>query len=173
MVEHSSERHVRFTINSYETDFETGITWDKRQVIWGLLCPHLVAYFFSASGVLLERVVKEWAYPAPRMGGSGPYQIYDKEFVRQINEQFTYWKNDLGFDPRPVSVLPFWDEERFVRAQNIPEHLRDPSDCETEEDREEFDAEIEEWNERNQRGEFVFYWAKDYYMSADGEVFST
>ncbi|MBC7808866.1 MAG: hypothetical protein H7145_22255 [Akkermansiaceae bacterium] len=138
-----------------------------------MLCPHLVAYFFSSSGVSLETVVKEWAYPAPRMGKNRPYNIYDKEFVLQINEQFADWKRDLRSYSCPVSVLPFWDEENFVGAQQIPEHLRDPSDCETQDDQAQFDAEIEEWRERSQRGEFVFYWAKDYYMSADGEVFST
>ena len=70
-----------------------------------------------------------------------------------------------------IGVQPFFDE-RFVGACEASHELLDLSD--TDEDKqEELEEELALWKERKEAGEFVFYWAKDYLISADGIVQAT
>ncbi|MFO0964158.1 MAG: hypothetical protein U0793_01040 [Gemmataceae bacterium] len=67
-----------FPIQGYGDEFSTGVCADGRQVVMGLLCPHLVAYFFDRKGKLLGDEHRPWNKPAPRMGPDGPYNIYER-----------------------------------------------------------------------------------------------
>lgn len=131
-----------FSIRGYGDDFYTGGTSDKSQIIMGLLCPSLVAYFFSPNGWLLGREVRPWHYPAPGAQGEG-YDIYDERFQTRLGEQMRGWMKDIGFLARPICVEAFADEEFSVG-------IADEEDAGT-----------------------VLYWAKEYYLSSDGEVEST
>ncbi len=138
-----------FNIRGYEHDFYTGCTGDGRQVVLGLLCPSLVAYFFSPDGGLMGREVRSWEHPAPGAEGIG-YSIYDKQFQGRLAEQMQGWKQELHFSPGPIHVEAFFDEEYYV---GFEEEAIDQA--------EEADDEI------------VFYWAKEYFLATDGEVEST
>jgi hypothetical protein len=152
-----------YTLNGYTPDFYTGHAHDGRQVLMGLLCPELVAYFFTPDGTLLHREIRPWNYPASRFGDDGPYQIYDAEFSHRLSDQIADWQQEMGFEPKQIRVKEFFDEEHSVGIKTLPEPGEDPDwdeDAET----------LEAWREE---GIFEFYWAKDYLMSADGNVEST
>jgi hypothetical protein len=159
-----------FNIAAHPYDFQTGITSEGRQVLMGLLCPHLVAYFFSPAGDLQEREARAWHYPAPRMKGNGPFQIYDDEFERRLNLQRDEWKQAMGFKESPIRVKEFFDKENSVGIEPLPEHMLDLSWCEDEEEQQLVEQGRDEWIAE---GKFVFYWAKDYFMTRDGEVESS
>jgi hypothetical protein len=161
-----------YIIKGYAQDFYTGQTDNGRQVLMGLLCPDVIAYFFAPSGELLHREIRPWEYPAPRHGEDGPYKIYDSEFEKHLFAQISRWQGEIGYHEQAIGVQPFFDEERFVGACEIPHELLDLSDAD-EDEQEELEEELALWKERKAAGEFVFYWAKDYLMSTDGTVEAT
>lgn len=152
-----------YSLNGYGSDFYTGRIGDGRQALMGLLCPELVTFFFSPDGALIGREARPWDYPAPQFHGDGPYQIYDAEFRRRLEEQMSGWKSALGFEAQTIGVQAFFDREYYVGVEELP-------GPEEEEDWEGEAEVLEAWREQ---GVFTFYWAKDYIMSADGEVEST
>jgi hypothetical protein len=155
----------RYPIRGYVGDFQTGIAADGRQVVMGLLCPELVAYFFTPGGDLIASEARPWGYPAPRWGGrdDGAYQTGDPEFERRLTAQADAWRGEIGFQPSPIAVRAFFDRERWVGVEELPE----PGEAEDwEEDEETLNA----WRAE---GCFTFYWAKDYLLSADGTVQAT
>lgn len=157
-----------YLIRGYGRDFETGITSDDYQVLMGLLCPHVVAYFFSSDGALAEIQQREWSTPAPRMGADGPYRIYDQEFQDRLCEQILNWQSEIGFTASVIRVRPFFDDEHWVGIEALPEYLQEID--ESDDDYAFLSTEREKWKDE---GNFVFYWAKDYYMTGDGKVSST
>ncbi len=159
-----------FTLKGYE-DFRCGVTSDSRQVIIGLLCPHLVAYFFSSEGVLLSREERVWNHPAPRVKDVGPFNVYDEQFVQMLDRQIEEWRSEIGLVWQPIKVQPFFDNH--VGAQAMPLDIDDFSWCQDDEALEEAQSYFKDWQERSKRGDWVFYWSKDYEMTADGEVEST
>jgi hypothetical protein len=164
-----------FPLQGYGDDFVTGVCADGRQVVMGLLCPYLVAYFFAPDGRLLEDEDRLWERPARRMGGDGPYMIYDDDFQAALARQRKEWQAALGFQPCPIQVRAFLDGRHPVGIELLPDYLQEhePADWEGEPD-EEVRQDIEQsratWLAS---GQFVWWWAKDYWMSADGEVEST
>jgi hypothetical protein len=136
----------------------------------GLLCPTLVAYFFAPDGVLLRTEERPWDYPAPRLHGTGPYSIYDPEFRSKLQLQFASWQAEIGFRPEVIWIQAFLDLERFVGIEAIPEHLLTGEEDEDAAECIEREKALQDWIAN---GNFVFWWAKDYYMSKDGEVEST
>jgi len=161
---------ITYRINGYGEDFDTGTIQGDRQVLMGLLCPHLVAYTFSCDGELQHIEVRDWNYPAPRMGADGPYKIHDPLFLHNLTLQFTAWWQEIGFHPQSITVQSFFDEERFVGIQPVPDWLIDGYDGESDEGRLQREQDRQEWYDS---GSFVFWWAKNYFMSPDGEVEST
>lgn len=159
------------TIQGYGSDFWTGGTSDSRQVVMGLLCPHLVAYFFSSEGHFMEVEARPWEYPAPRLSHNAPFQIHDAEFERSLGEQFAWWENELDFEAKPIQIQPFFDQERWVGTQEMADYLADANE----------DDETEELDEGEQAeraaliatGQFIFYWAKEYWLAPDGHVTGT
>lgn len=161
-----------FAIQGYGDNFYTGLTCDGHQVLMGLLCPNLVAYVFSAEGLLLRREVYPWNYPAPRMHGTGPYQIYEATFRTHLAHQFEQWKADIGFRPETIWVQAFFDPDSHlsVAIEEIPEHLLVGEEGEDVEDRMEREGVLKTWIAN---GNYVLWWGKDYYIGPGGEVEST
>ncbi len=158
-----------YQLNGYEDDFYTGLTDDGRQALMGLLCPNLVVYFFSPEGVLLGHEVRPWRHPAPGSSGQG-YHIYDSEFQHSLAEQFSEWSREIGLKSGGIQVQRFFDEEECVGIEDLPEHYENLDLWEDPDERQLVEQERREWLTQ---GQFVFWWAKDYYMAADGEVDST
>ena len=176
-----------YTIQNHGYDFFTGICSDGRQAVMGLLCPHVVAYFFDREGRFLGSERQPWNHPAPRMcmppelahiptimpPGLGPYKISDPEFQRALSAQLEQWQAILGYNSTSIRVRMFFDAQHCVGIRPIPDCLkptkRNLADLSADE-RDEAERERQEWlNE----GRFVWWWGKDYWMNSDGEVEST
>lgn len=154
-------RRGRYPIQGYGTDFHAGVVADKRQAIMGLLCPNVVAVFFDPLGDFLEAQQRR----LPFMGSKGPYDIYDA----RVGQHLRSWQEALGFRPRVVRVRRFSLPEWGVGIDDLPTHylefLENPDEFP------EIDVEmIRAWQEA---GQFVFWWAKDYWMDRSGRVEST
>jgi len=169
-VDDTSDNRL-FPIQGYCDEFVTGTCANGRQVVMGLLCPHLVAYFFDPNGELLCDELRPWDTPAPRMGPDGPYQIYDAAFQDALAEQKHEWQKELGFRASTIRVRPFLDSRHPVGISPLPEDL-ETDECNKlgEDERKHIEELRTEWIAR---GQFVWWWAKDYYMSKDGAVDST
>jgi hypothetical protein len=165
-----------YKIQNHGEDFFTGVCSDGRQVVMGLLCPHVVAYFFDSKGRFLESERQLWVHPAPRMTmppelshiptvmapGTGPYKIYDSQFQAAIKIQIEQWQQALGWRAATIEVLEFFDATHSVGIRRMPGYLKgkDP----------EIEHERQNWISK---GQFVWRWSKDYEMDPDGEVEST
>jgi hypothetical protein len=162
----ASEPPRSFTLQSYEDEFYTGSAHAGTKVLMGLLCPHVVTYFFDSAGALVKIERQLWNHPAPKSEDDGPYQIYDDQFVQSIGQQIRERQKEIGFQEKPIRVLKFADED--VGIKELPGYLEeairnDPTD-------EELAEEVADFKELN---DFVFCWAKEYWMSVSGEVVST
>lgn len=150
------ENHL-FPIQGYEEEFCTGTCADGRQVVIGLLEPQLRAYFFDPQGNLLGKEHRPYQKPIKWGDNSAIY-----------NE----WQRELGFLSGTIHVRGFFDSEEDVGIELIPQHLQ------PEEIAAEPDAELRGFLEETRAGwlledNFVWWWAKDYWMTPDGEVEST
>jgi hypothetical protein len=169
----SDAQQRRFPITSYGDVFVTGVCDDGRQLVMGLLCPLVVAYFFDSDGRLIGDERRPWNHPAPRIGGDGPYRIYDERFQAALDAQLREWQESIGYRPGPIRVRAFLDPRHPVGITLIPEHLDLSKDQRREVDEEELpylDQSRAEWLAA---GNFVWWWAKDYWTAPDGEVIST
>ncbi len=154
-----------YPIQDHGYDFRTGSVGDGREVIMGLLCLYLVAFFFDPKGNYLEtqkRVLHFMKRHQP------PYDIYDK----RIEERLHVWQEEIGLRPKTIKVKRFMSADG-AGIEDLPGHyqqfLEDPSQFD-EEGRQYYPELIRDWREE---GSFVFWWAKDYWMSRNGEVEST
>jgi hypothetical protein len=157
-----------FPIKSY--DYLTGVCGDGRQVVMGLLCPHVVAYFFGRNGELLGDEHRDWITPAPWVP-TGYYDIYDKKFLAGVADQIREWQRAIEFRKGTIRIRAFFDDRHPVGICELPEHLSDEeiANCDDNE-RAELEKSRSKWI---RQGAFVWWWARDYYMSRDGEVEST
>lgn len=137
----------------------------------GLLCPNLVAFFFDEQGNLNQKESRLWEYPATRRDGI--YQIYDDAFRAALAQQKSRWKTEVGFQPGVIHIKQFYDEAHTVGIEILPEHYQDLETSDEFEDEEERQGWMQDRDAWLERGEFVWWWAKDYYMNAAGEVDST
>lgn len=139
----------------------------------GLLCPKLVAFFFDSKGNLLGHEKRAWSDDAAKMVENNSCTIYSDGFRVLIDKQKKEWQAELGFRPATIRVKAFYDGEYPVGIQVLPEHYKDIETAtwfRDEEDRQEFIKSRDRWlAEEN----FVWWWARDYYMSKDGDVEST
>lgn len=158
-----------FPLSSYGDEYLTGHCADGRQVVMGLLCPHLVVYLFDANGRLLSGERQLWNHPAPRLN-SGPFDIYNEAFRTSLDVQFRELQQSLGYSQSPIRVREFFDPDNWVGIEALPSHYRDLETIANEEERKEFIISRDRWLAD---GCFVWWWAKDYYMSKDGEVESS
>jgi hypothetical protein len=160
-----------FALQTEPGDFETGRCADGRQVVFGLLCPHLALFYFDAQGNLLQAEFRDWEHPAPWRNGR--YDIYDDAFEAAFAQQIDRWKAEAGFSPGTIQIKEFMDDAHWVGIQILPEHYQDletSDEFDNEAERQEYIRDRDEWIAR---GDFVWWWAKDYYMNAEGEVEST
>jgi hypothetical protein len=176
-----------YRIQNHRRDYFTGICRDERQVVLGLLCPHVVAYFFDSDGRFVGHERQLWNHPAPRMrlppelshiptimpAGAGPYKIHDPEFQAALAVHLEQWQKSLRYSAAPIPILKFFDAPSRIGIRLIPDCLkataRNLSGMSAHE-RREVEREREEWLAR---GRFVWWWGKDYWMNSDGEVEST
>jgi hypothetical protein len=163
-----------FPIQNHGYDFFTGVCPDGRQVVMGLLCPELVAFFFDSEGNYLGREERPWSVEAGQLAGrEPPYNIFGDRFQEVIGNQLREWQCELGFRIATIRVKEFLDDEQTVGIEVLPSHYRDiETDTwfRSEEERQRFIESRDRWLER---GSFVWWWAKDYFMSKDGAVEST
>jgi hypothetical protein len=146
-------------------DFRTGLVSDRRQVVMGLLCPYLVAVFFDPEGNLLGTQKRDLPFMREQQP---PYNIYDK----RVEDHLRRWQEEIGYSPKTIKVKRFMIPEG-VGIEDLPgeyqEVLDNPSQFEegTKQD-------YAEWTRLWQAtGQFVFWWAKDYWMSREGAVKAT
>lgn len=107
-----------FRIKSYGDDFVTGLSDDGRQVVMGLLCPELVAYFFDQDGRLLGNERRSWLHPARQMGPHSPYQIYDDAFQEAIVGQLRGHVN-LSYNVRAARCGNLTIRRRFHASAQL------------------------------------------------------
>ncbi len=161
-----------FPIQNDEATLATGICADGRQVMMGLICPQLVAYFFDRDGEIIGGERQQWNHPAPSMGEDGPYQIYDLAFRVAIAEQMKDWQTKLGFKQSKIEIQDFFDDELYVGITLIPDHLELEEIEKTDdlEERKYFEEDRENWLAN---GNFVWWWCEEYWMSKEGKIEST
>lgn len=166
---YKAPKDLLYPLQSY--DYETGMCADGRQVVMGLLCPNLVAFFFDMQGNLLGKELRLWKHPA--RFENGRYHTYEDEFEAALEQQKTEWQAEIGFQPDTIRVKHFFDAELLVGIELLPDHyleLETTDWISNEEERQEYIKDRDSWLEN---GNFVWWWARDYYMSAEGEVEST
>ena len=133
----------RFRIKSYGIDFATGRGASGAQFLMGLLCPDVVLYRFDPRGNLLGGQSRRWCRAAARINGA--YRIDDPAFQEHIARQIASWQSEIGFVKGPIEVCAFFDGDKYVGV-GPPED----QDC-----------------------HHVLWWAKDYWLSENGDVEST
>src|SRR5262249_16937227 len=144
----------RYPIKSHKYyGFYAGLTSDGRQVLMGLSCPSLVAFFFDTEGELLsveQRPVDIF------QGATPPYDIYNARIQALIRE----WKTDMGFQRATIKVKKFFSEELYIGIEDYPSHfdeiLSDPE--EDEEEKQSIRDSMKSWDEDEQ---FVLQWGND------------
>jgi hypothetical protein len=155
--------------------FHAGMTGDNRQVLMGLLCPNLVAFFFDMEGNLLDVQERLLTFLQPSgvfvdgeliEGLVRRYDIYDE----RIPPALEAWQKEIGFQPTVIRVKKFFVGGTGIQEQ--PEHfaeiLVDPDA--TEEEKRSVHASLEEWEAD---GQFVLWWGSDYWLNGTGEVSSS
>ena len=163
-----------FSIKNDGVDFFTGHCADGRQLVMGLLCPELVTVLFDAEGNYLCSEERPWSAAAAKVAGhKPPYDICNEPFQKLIAAELTEWQNELGYRPGTIRVKTFWADNHHVGIDQLPYHYRDLETADwipNEEERREMMASRDRWLAD---GDFVFWWAKDYFMSKEGDVTST
>ncbi|MFO0964159.1 MAG: hypothetical protein U0793_01045 [Gemmataceae bacterium] len=96
---------------------------------------------------------------------------FTSAFEKALAKQLREWKKELGFRAGAIKIRAFLDKRYPVGVALLPDHLeRDEIKKLDEDERREFEKSRGEWLAE---GQFVWWWAKDYYMAKDGEVEST
>jgi hypothetical protein len=163
-MESQSER--RYPIKSHASYcFYTGVTSGGRQVLMGLFCPDLLAFFFDAEGNLLG--VDDRPVPFFR-GVPPPYNIYDERIAPLLDA----WQREIGFRPTTITVKKFFSPEHHIGIEDYPSHfeeiLSDPGA-----DEEEKRATRDSIRLLDEGGQFVLFWGNDYWLDSSGEVVSS
>lgn len=182
-----------FTINSYGDEFLTGETNDGRLVLMGLLCPKLVAVFFGSDGRYASCENYDLTMLPPRIGVTGvswetdkgtesidgiqpgSYQIYDPAFRKSFVHDLDQFKRLIGFTERAIRVQQFHVDAQGIGIDLLPDHLAEFKEnptavAEDEDDHNDLQESLDEWENA---GNFVLWWAKDYWFGPEGEVEST
>jgi hypothetical protein len=162
----TSRRERRYPIQSHESYFfYAGVTPDDQQVLMGLCCPNLVAFYFDAEGNLLKVAERPVAF---FQGVVPPYDIYDKRIAPLLKA----WRKEIGVRPVTISVKKFFSSEHDIGIEDYPSHfeeiLSDPKT--TKDERRDVQNSITLWDED---GQFVLLWGNDYWLDSSGEVVSS
>ena len=163
-MEQSRER--RYAIQTHDSyGFYTGLTPNDEQVLMGLFCPDLVAFYFDREGNLLRTDRR----PVPFFQGvTPPYNIYDKRIPPLIKA----WQKEIGFRSATIQVKKFFSHKPYIGIEDYPAHfqeiLSDP-DADEEEKADVRDSMVS-WDKD---GQFVLQWGNDYWLDESGEVVSS
>jgi hypothetical protein len=162
----AEERERRYPIKTHESyGFFAGVTPDKTQVLMGLCCPNLVAFFFDSKGGLLKLEKRSITF---FQSVTPPYDIYDDRIPVLIDA----WKTEVGFHPITIMVKKFFSRELYIGIEDYPDHfeeiLSDPKAC--EEEKNDIRDSIRLWDKA---GQFVLLWGNDYWLDRSGEVVSS
>ena len=145
--------------------FYADVTPDNKQVLMGVYCPNLIAFFFDSDGNLLSFHQRSLGVEHPH---DGPYNVYSE----RISQQLSAWQLELGFQPTTIKVKKFFQLELKIGIQDQPDHfgemLFDPQVSEDE--KKEVRDSIRRWEECEQ---FVLWWGNDYWLDKTGEVVSS
>jgi hypothetical protein len=162
MIKHEERR---YPIKPDEGYFEAGITNNHEQVLFGLLCPDLVAFFFDSEGNLLriEKRTLDFFHDV-----QPPYNIYDGRIPKHVDT----WKRDMGLQPAVISIKRFFSEDLYIGIEDYPNHFEDNlADPEaSEEEKDDVRNSMQLWDKD---GQFVLWWGNDYWLDGSGRVVSS
>lgn len=167
-----------YPIQSHDAyGFHAGMTADHRQVLIGVTCPYLVAFFFDVEGNFAcgQRRKLEFLQPSGVWvdgelieGMVRRYDTHDERILQCLRE----WQEEIGFNPGVIRVKQFFVQDLVLGIDDYPSHfddiLEDPDEEEAEQ--EEARESIREWAAT---GQFVLYWGHDYWIDAQGQVTSS
>jgi hypothetical protein len=157
-----SEHPRLFPLRGDEGYFHTGTTPDGRQVVAGLLCPFVAAYFFRPDGSFESVEKRPVAFFADK---DPPYRI----FAPEVEAEEAQWLADFRLKPGPIGLQAFFDSKEWIGIELLPEHLKDPDDGEEPYE----EGWLEDCRAWDESGRFVFWWGNDYFIGPDGEVESS
>jgi hypothetical protein len=170
----SVESREFFTIQNCPR-FKTGTSGaDAAQVLMGLYSPDLVCVFFDGGGELV-RVESRPADVPPSAGYPYIYDIYQPAFRARLAGLIESWQREIGYVASPIRIHPFKLQDRFIGVAERPEFyeefLLNPEHAAPNEARRARMHElVRKWD---REGMFVLYWAKDFWMTNDGQIHST
>jgi hypothetical protein len=150
----------QYTLRTYGADdgaarFYTGRLPDGRSGVIGVYHREIVLVRFAADGTLADVQTR----PLKR----GPE-----------DKQALAWQQELGWQPGPIRVRRFMLPDQRIYVADYPPWAivfrHDPYVYPTPEERAQVRERVREWEEN---GWFVFWWDRDYYLDADGNVLST
>ena len=160
-----------YQIQGSDREFYAGIVKGRRQVLMGPQSfTELIAIFFDENGCFLNYELRPLP-PEPVVVGANPY---DPDLVKKIDAVLSRWHAELEFRAAPIKVRKFDCEGN--RVEDLPDYLQEFEDN-PEQPSGPYDPPAEELREtlRNwrEKGMYVLWWGKDYWMTAEGEVDST
>lgn len=163
-MEQNHER--RYAIQSHDGYFfYTGFAPNDEQVLMGLFCPNLVAFYFDLEGSLLRCSQR----PVPFFQGvAPPYHIYDERIPPLIEA----WQKEMGLRLATIKVKKFFSQEHFIGIEDYPSHFHEILSDPTADDEEKADVHesMELWDKD---GQFVLLWGNDYWLDESGNVVSS
>ena len=156
-----------YLIQNEGIDFFTGHTSDGRQVLLGCLSNEfLTGIFFDTHGNLIGSQNRPTS-------GLNPY---DPRLVEKVSASLDAWWKELGFAPGTIRVRRFDCKEAGVRIEDLPDYLeeflQDPEGF-AQNKQESASSYFESGRRWRESGQFVLWWAKDYWLDGGGAVEST
>ena len=155
----------RYAIKPNEGYFSAGVTPVGEQVLMGLFCPNLVAFYFDRDGSLIRSENR----PVPFFHDvSPPYDIYDDRIEPMIEN----WKSEMTYRPATIRVKKFFSNEHLIGIEDYPSHFHEilcdsaANDAEKAHVRES----MVQWDKS---GQFVLQWGNDYWLDGSGRVVSS
>lgn len=155
-----------YNIQNDDYYFTTGCS-SHRQFLIGFQLPNLILLTFDLEGNFLTLSLKDVAGRIPSLSAGNLYVSSDA-----ITVEAKKWANELNMTLQTISVKQFSVPEYWIGIKELPDHYQDVLNNPSEygSDLNELYEEIDTWRKR---GDYVFYWNEDYYMSKEGEVIST
>ena len=145
-----------------------GHTRDGRQVLYGLLCPSLVAYFFSERGDLIDVQQQHLEFLEEGRNPGHVYDIYDP----RIEPRREAWSRQLGIYSGTIRVRKFRDSNHGVEILDYPDCFDDA--LQRPNASSEVKARIAEFRrDWEQQRNFVLLWGEDYWMDEEGQIESS
>lgn len=143
-----------YLIQNFEHDFYTGFIGDGRQVLMGPLYPELVLIEFDAFGDFVGVQTRLETQRQSQVEDQNAWEHrYDAYY--ETLAQVETWQTELGYRPGTIRVHRFFLADRGLGIRDLPDHYQEL---------------LPYWREK---GCFVLWWGRDFWMDADGDVAST